>query len=131
MRSPIGTSPEQLAAVPVDRRDFGEIRFLLIDGELPRTADGRVWLVARVPVAGSLIADSGISYPRSLSAAELAFLERLGSVYRRLGIFFGGGDLMIVDRILDSLERASSTSCAEPAIARMRAVQPARAARGG
>lgn len=95
VRSPVGDTPEALSAVPQDRHDFGEIRFLLIDGDVPRDAEGKPLLVARrVPAPHSLIADSGISYPTSLSAAELAFLERLGPVYRRLGIYFGGGDLI-------------------------------------
>jgi hypothetical protein len=47
-----------------------------------------------VPSATSLIADSGISYPTTLSPAEYGFLERLGPVYRRMGIYFGGGDLI-------------------------------------
>jgi len=95
VRSPVGQSAEALRAVPLDRHDFGEIRFLLIDGEIPRAPDGQPCLVARrVPSADSLIADSGISYPSRLSPAELAFLERLGPVYRRMGIYFGGGDLI-------------------------------------
>ena len=95
VRSPVGDTPEALSAVPHDRHDFGEIRFLLIDGEVPRDAEGNPLLIARrVPAPHSLIADSGISYATSLSAAELEFLERLGPVYRRLGIYFGGGDLI-------------------------------------
>jgi hypothetical protein len=95
VRSPLGQSPEVLRAVPLDRYDFGEVRFLLIDGELPRVANGGPCLIARrVPSDTSLIADSGISYPAQLSPAELAFLERLGPYYRRLGIYFGGGDLI-------------------------------------
>lgn len=78
-----------------DRRDFGEVRFLLIDGEVPRDAAGFPCRVARrVPADDSLIADSGISYPTSLSAAELTFLATLGPLYRRWGIHFGGGDLI-------------------------------------
>jgi hypothetical protein len=95
VRSPVGQCPEALRSVPRDRHDFGEIRFLLIDGEIPRTADGQPCLVARrVPTDDSLIADSGISYPTTLSPAEFAFLERLGPAYRRMGIYFGGGDLI-------------------------------------
>lgn len=78
-----------------DRRDFGEVRFLLIDGEVPRDAAGFPCRVARrVPADDSLIADSGISYATSLSAAELTFLATLGPLYRRWGIHFGGGDLI-------------------------------------
>ncbi|HKP64867.1 MAG TPA: hypothetical protein VJV78_49380 [Polyangiales bacterium] len=95
VRSPVGTSAEALSRIPRDRRDFGEIRFLLIDGELPRLPNGEICRVARrVPNDDSLIADSGISYPTSLSAAEAAFLTRLGALYRQWGIHFGGGDLI-------------------------------------
>lgn len=95
VRSPVGQSAEALAAVPRERHDFGEIRFLLIDGEIPRGQDGQPCVIARrVPSADSLIADSGISYATTLSPAECAFLERLGPVYRRMGIYFGGGDLI-------------------------------------
>jgi hypothetical protein len=95
VRSPVGNRPEDLRVVPRSRCDFGEIRFLLIDGEIPRTAAGQPILVARrVPSDNSLIADSGISYATQLSDAELAFLSRLGPVYRRMGIYFGGGDLI-------------------------------------
>lgn len=95
VRSPVGLSADVLSAVPRDRHDFGEVRFLLIDGEIPRTADGQPCLIARrVPSADSLIADSGISYASTLSPAEFTFLERLGPYYRRLGIYFGGGDLI-------------------------------------
>jgi len=140
VRAPGDISADGLSVVPVDRHDFGEVRFLLIDGELPRGVDGRPCVFARrVPVADSLVADSGISHPTTLSRAELAFLERLGPAYRRWGIYFGGGDVirtpdparpfvftdaarsvcghavvtgalngapyLIVDQILDSLER--------------------------
>jgi hypothetical protein len=140
VRSPVGTSPQALSQVPHDRRDFGEIHFLLIDGEIPRLPNGEACRVARrVPNDDSLIADSGISYPTSLSEAEIAFLTKLGVLYRQWGINFGGGDLirtpdparpfvftdaaqsvcghavvtgalngepyMIVDRILDSIDR--------------------------
>lgn len=92
VRSPLGLD---LAAVPRERCDFGEIRFLLIDGEVPRDHQGKPCLVARrVPSDTSLVADSGISYATQLSAAELAFLEQLGPLYRSWGIFFGGGDLI-------------------------------------
>jgi hypothetical protein len=84
-----------LAAVPLDRRDFGEVRFLLIDGKLPSSADGRRCVFARrVPVADSLVADSGISHPTTLSAREQAFVEEVGQHYLRWGIYFGGGDLI-------------------------------------
>lgn len=149
VRSPLGDAADVLSAVPRDRYDFGEVRFLLIDGEIPRAADGQPCLVARrVPSANSLIADSGISYASTLSPAELAFLERLGPVYRRMGIYFGGGDLirtpdparpfvftdaarsvcghavvtgalngspyLIVDQILDSLERHIAQNIQSP-----------------
>jgi hypothetical protein len=84
-----------LGEVPLDRRDFGEVRFLLIDGKLPRTPDGRACVFARrVPIAGSLVADSGISHPTTLSARERAFVEQVGRHYLRWGIYFGGGDLI-------------------------------------
>jgi len=84
-----------LSKVPHYRRDFGEVRFLLIDGQVPRDEAGFPYLVARsVPTGDSLRADSGVSYPTSLSAAELAFLATLGPLYRRWGIHFGGGDLI-------------------------------------
>jgi len=140
VRAPEGLSAEQLAQVRHDRRDFGEIRFLLLDGEIPRMSNGEPFRVARrVPVEGSLIADSGISHATSLSDAEIQFLSRLGALYRQWGIWFGGGDLirtpdpsrpfvftdaaqsvcghavvtgalngdpyLVVDRILDSVER--------------------------
>ena len=95
VRSAVGTSAEALSAVPRDRHDFGEVRFLLIDGELPRGADSQPCVFARrVPADDSLVADSGISYATTLSAAELAFMQRLGPAYRRWGIYFGGGDLI-------------------------------------
>jgi hypothetical protein len=95
VRSPLGQDPEVLANVPRDRCDFGEIRFLLIDGEVPRDKHGKPCLVARrVPTETSLVADSGISYATQLSSAELAFIEELGPVYRSWGIYFGGGDLI-------------------------------------
>jgi hypothetical protein len=95
VRKPAAEAELVLAEVLPDRRDFGEVRFLLIDGEVPRDAAGFPCRVARrVPSDNSLIADSGISYATSLSAAELAFLETLGPLYRRWGIHFGGGDLI-------------------------------------
>ncbi|HET8937141.1 MAG TPA: hypothetical protein VFN67_27055 [Polyangiales bacterium] len=95
VRSPVGQDPAVLAGVPRERCDFGEVRFLLIDGEVPRDHEGRPCLVARrVPTDQSLVADSGISFATQLSAAELAFLEQLGPLYRSWGIFFGGGDLI-------------------------------------
>lgn len=95
VRSPFGQDPAALADVPRERCDFGEVRFLLIDGEVPRDREGNPCLVARrVPSAASLVADSGISYATQLSAAELEFLEQLGPLYRSWGIFFGGGDLI-------------------------------------
>jgi len=158
VRSPLGNSAEALSAVPRDRHDFGEVRFLLIDGEIPRAADGQPCLVARrVPSANSLIADSGISYASTLSHAEIAFLERLGPVYRRMGIYFGGGDLirtpdparpfvftdaarsvcghavvtgalngspyLIIDQILDSLERHIAQNIKSPPISDTRPTQ--------
>jgi len=142
VRAPADVDCARLDRVTHDRRDFGEIRFLLVDGEPPTAACGKPCLVARrVPSDDSLVADSGISYATSLSAAELSFLARLGPYYRELGIFFGGGDLirtphphrpfvftdaarsvcghavvtgalngepyLIVDQILDSLDRAT------------------------
>lgn len=95
VRSPFGQDPAVLADVPRERCDFGEIRFLLIDGEVPRDHEGKPCLVARrVPSDTSLVADSGISHATQLSAAELTFLEALGPLYRSWGIFFGGGDLI-------------------------------------
>ncbi|MET0284170.1 MAG: hypothetical protein ABW352_06860 [Polyangiales bacterium] len=86
---------QELAEVPRDRRDFGEVRFLLIDGEVPLDKHGQPCLVARrVPTADSLIADSGISHATSLSDQELAFLRTLGPLYQSWGIHFGGGDLI-------------------------------------
>ena len=85
---------DALKQVSPNRHDFGEIRFILIDGTVPRTRDGRRIAVARrVPTSDSLVADSGISYPTRLSPAELAFLDHVGRYYLALGIFFGGGDL--------------------------------------
>lgn len=84
-----------LATVQLDRRDFGEVRFLLIDGKLPRTASGHSCVYARrVPVSDSLVADSGISHPTTLSVREQAFIEEVGQHYLRWGIYFGGGDLI-------------------------------------
>jgi hypothetical protein len=95
VRSPLGQDPRVLANVPRDRSDFGEIRFLLIDGEVPRDRSGQPCLVARrVPTDSSLVADSGISYATQLTAAELTFLTQLGPLYRSWGIHFGGGDLI-------------------------------------
>lgn len=95
LRSPIGQDPEVLANVPRDRVDFGEIRFLLIDGEVPRDQEGKPLAVARrVPSDASLVADSGISYATDLTARELEFLAQLGPLYRSWGIYFGGGDLI-------------------------------------
>jgi hypothetical protein len=95
VRSPVGQDPEVLANVPRERADFGEIRFLLIDGEVPRDHEGKPLAVARrVPSDTSLVADSGISYATDLSARELEFLAQLGPIYRSWGIYFGGGDLI-------------------------------------
>jgi hypothetical protein len=140
VRGPVGEAIPDLADVPHDRRDFGEIRFILIDGEPPRLSNGEpIRIARRVPSSESLIADSGISHATSLSAAEVEFLRRVGARYREWGIFFGGGDLirtpdperpfvftdaaqsvcghavvtgalngepyLVVDRVLDSLER--------------------------
>jgi hypothetical protein len=95
VRAPADVNQAMLGDVPHDRHDFGELRFLLIDGEPPRDATGRPCLLARrVPTDTSLVADSGISHATSLSSHELAFLQRLGPYYRTLGIHFGGGDLI-------------------------------------
>ena len=85
----------ELADVPIERHDFGEIRFILIDGTVPRCRDGhRIVVARRVPTADSLVADSGISYPTQLSGPEQAFLTEVGRAYLKLGIHFGGGDLI-------------------------------------
>ncbi len=146
VRAPAGVS--DLADVPLDRHDFGEIRFLLIDGTIPRDREGLPIKVARrVPASTSLIADSGISHPTTLSRAEVEFVMNLGRAYLRLGILFGGGDLirtpdperpylftdaarsvcghavvtgalngdpyMIIDKILDSVDRHVARRAAE------------------
>lgn len=93
-------APEKLtlhagADLPPERRDFGELRFILIDGQVPRDALGRpIRFARRVPTGESLLADSGISHPTTLSEEELSFLEEVGEAYRRWGIHFGGGDLI-------------------------------------
>ena len=95
VRAPRGISSAALRDVPVDRRDFGEIRFLLIDGVIPRTPDGqRIQVARRVPTDASLVADSGISYATTLSVRECEFLEHVGREYVKRGIHFGGGDLI-------------------------------------
>jgi hypothetical protein len=95
IRAPEDVTPAELAQVPLDRRDFGEVRFLLIDGELPRRPDGSACRFARrVPAPDSLVADSGVSHPTELSAMEQAFVEYVGQQYLRWGIYFGGGDLI-------------------------------------
>ena len=95
VRSPVGQDPEVLANIPRERADFGEIRFLLIDGEVPRDHEGKPVAVARrVPTDTSLVADSGISYATHLTDRELEFLAQLGPLYRSWGIYFGGGDLI-------------------------------------
>lgn len=95
IRPPAALSGAALSDIPVDRHDFGEVRFLLIDGTLPRRHDGQELVFARrVPATSSLVADSGISHPTTLSAAERRFLQQLGRHYVRLGIYFGGGDLI-------------------------------------
>ena len=95
IRTPEDLRDTPLHAIPVERRDFGEVRFLLIDGRIPKTAAGRDIVVARrVPGPDSLIADSGISYATALSDAERAFVEQVGWTYRQEGIHFGGGDLI-------------------------------------
>ena len=92
VRAPSDVDPRH---APRDRRDFGEIRFLLIDGTIPRTRDGRrIDVARRVPTETSLVADSGISYPTSLSSEECDFLAHVGREYLRRGISFGGGDLI-------------------------------------
>jgi hypothetical protein len=84
-----------LANISRDRADFGEVRFLLIDGEVPRAQDGKpVAIARRVPTDSSLVADSGISYATHLTSQELEFLARVGPLYRKWGIYFGGGDLI-------------------------------------
>ena len=140
IRAPFDPQLTPLASVPVDRRDFGEVRFLVIDGELPVTRSGAPCLFARrVPAPDSLVADSGVSHGTELSTREQAFVRHVGQQYLRWGIYFGGGDLirtpdperpfvftdaarsvcghavvtgalngepyMIVDQILDSIER--------------------------
>ncbi|MEO1230259.1 MAG: hypothetical protein AAFZ18_15255 [Myxococcota bacterium] len=95
VRRPADLADLELAEVPTDRRDFGEVRFLLIDGEVPRDTNGQPLRCARrVPTDRSLLADSGISHPTTLSAEELEFLAGVGKAYRQLGIKFGGGDLI-------------------------------------
>ena len=95
VRTPEDLHGTSLQDVSMDRRDFGEIRFILIDGTIPRTRDGRRIVVARrVPTASSLVADSGISYPTTLSEPEHRFLDHVGREYMKRGIFFGGGDLI-------------------------------------
>ena len=95
VRRPADLRDTPLDQVPEDRRDFGEIRFLLVDGKVPRQANGEPILVARrVPADDSIVADSGISYATSLSAAELAFIEEIGQRYQTMGVHFGGGDLI-------------------------------------
>ena len=95
VRRPSDLRNTPLDQVPLDRRDFGEIRFVVVDGRVPRTADDTPILVARrVPSDDSIVADSGISHPTALSAEELAFVEKLGRRYVELGIHFGGGDLI-------------------------------------
>ena len=84
-----------LAEVDPHRHDFGEVRFLLIDGEIPRRPDGQpIRMARRVPTDTSLLADSGISHPTTLSDAELRFLKKVGRAYVKMGIHFGGGDLI-------------------------------------
>lgn len=95
VRRPADLMDTPLEHVPEDRRDFGEIRFVLVDGKVPRSADGEPIRVARrVPANDSIVADSGISHPSSLSPEELAFVEEVGQRYLELGIHFGGGDLI-------------------------------------
>lgn len=95
VRAPSDVTEASLADVSPTRHDFGEIRFLLIDGTIPRTHDGRDIMVARrVPADHSLVADSGISYATELTRQERAFLKHVGRYYVRLGIYFGGGDLI-------------------------------------
>ena len=95
IRAPFDPNVIPLASVPPDRRDFGEVRFLLIDGELPVTRSGAPCSFARrVPAAESLVADSGVSYGTELSTREQAFVKYVGQQYLRWGIYFGGGDLI-------------------------------------
>lgn len=153
VRCPADLQGTPLDEAPIDRRDFGEIRFLLIDGKVPRTADNQPILVARrVPEESSLIADSGISHPTSLSSEELQFIEKVGRRYLEIGVYFGGGDLirtgdptrpflftdaaqsvcghavvtgalngspyMIVDQVLESLDRRIAARHASSAVER-------------
>ena len=95
IRAPADIAAGDLHQVSEDRRDFGEIRFLLIDGTIPRTRDGRrIQVARRVPTASSLVADSGISYGTTLSREECDFLAQVGREYLRRNIYFGGGDLI-------------------------------------
>lgn len=95
VRRPADLSQDRLSDVPLDRRDFGEVRFLIVDGDVPRNAEGQPFVMARrVPTSSSLVADSGISYATTLSDRELAFVRRIGAAYEALGIHFGGGDLI-------------------------------------
>ncbi|HKU43635.1 MAG TPA: hypothetical protein VJR89_36000 [Polyangiales bacterium] len=74
---------------------FGEVRFSLIDGEIPRTATGKPCRVPRrVPTPDSLLADSGVPSGSELTQPELEFVTRLGALYRQWGIHCGGGDLI-------------------------------------
>ncbi|MEM7677086.1 MAG: hypothetical protein AAF449_13875, partial [Myxococcota bacterium] len=95
IRAPHHTASDQLRHVDPNRHDFGEIRFLLIDGTIPRTREGGMIQVARrTPTADSLVADSGISVATKLSRKERTFLHNIGREYLRRGIYFGGGDLI-------------------------------------
>ncbi|MEL7367820.1 MAG: hypothetical protein AAFN74_02825 [Myxococcota bacterium] len=95
VRVPPDIPDNELSKVAPERCDFGEIRFILVDGTIPRTREGGLIQVARrTPTATSLIADSGISYATSLSEIERSFLQSVGREYMRRGIYFGGGDLI-------------------------------------
>ena len=85
--SPADTTPNDLG--------FGEVRFILINGQLPKNPDGTPIVFARrTPTPDSFVADSGISYPTYLTKQETLFLEEVGQYYKEHQIHFGGGDLI-------------------------------------
>lgn len=74
---------------------YGEVRFLLINGRIPTRPDGQPFRFARrTPAPHCLKADSGVSEATLLTEAELKFLDKLGDQYVQLGILYGGGDLI-------------------------------------
>ncbi len=75
---------------------YGEVRFLLLNGELLKDNKGQCLSIAlRCPNDKSYLSDSGTSYRTNLTEQEQYFLEHyVGPYYKSNKILLGGGDLI-------------------------------------